>query len=157
MRNVFFAVFTVFCLTSILPAGAQEMKLTLWSAFGVSFNVPADVIVEDDSEEGYVLSDQNYYINVQMLDGEAMNKDAIAQEIKHIADDDQLQNQTPVKKFDLPQFYGAQLQGTAEGEFYLYNFLMSKDESCGFLVTVIYKNKSDETPQKIINSFHLQD
>lgn len=157
MRNVFFAVFTALCLTSILPAGAQEMKSTQWSAFGVSFKVPADITIEEDSEEGYILSNEKYYINVQILDGEAMDKNAMAEEIKLVADDDNLEQQTPVAKFDLPQFYGVQLQGTSEGEIYLYNYLMAKDESGGFFVTVIYSDKADNIPSDIIKSFQLEE
>ena len=157
MRNVIFAVCTAFCLTSILPAGAQEMKSTSWSAFGVSFKVPADITIEEDSEEGYILSNEKYYVNVQILDGEAMDKNAMAKEIKLMADDDQLQNQSEVAKFELSQFHGVQLQGTSEGEIYLYNYLMSKDESCAFFVTVIYADKTDSMPTNIIKSFQLED
>ena len=157
MKNIFFAVLTAFCLTSFLPAGAQNMKSTLWSAFGVSFMVPADVAIEDDSEEGYILSNDQYYVQVQLLDGEAMDKKAMAEEIKNMATDDQLKEQTSVNQFSLSKFYGAQLQGTSEGEWYLYNYLMAKDESCGFFVTVIYKDKNDKLPAQIIQSFELED
>ena len=157
MKNVFFAVLTAICMTSILPAKAQEMKSAQWSAFGVLFNVPVDITIEDDSEEGFVLSNEDYYVNVQILDGEAMDKDAMTHEIKQIADDDQLQEQSPITKFNLPQFHGVQLHGTSEGEIYLYNYLMAKDESCGFFVTVIYNDKADEVPQKIIESFQLEE
>ena len=157
MRNLFVAVVAAFCLTSILPAGAQDLKSTSWSAFGVSFKVPTDVTVEDDSEEGYVLSNETYYISVQILDGESMNKDAMANEIKQLATEDQLNDQTPVKQFDLPQFHGVQLQGTSEGEYYLYSYLMSKDESGGIFVTLIYKDKADGIPCDIINSFQLDE
>lgn len=157
MKNVFFAIFIALCLTSILPADAQQMKLTSWSAFGVSFEVPADITIEDDSEEGYVLSNESYYINVQILNGEAMNKDVMAEEIKLVANEDQLQKQTAVTKFELPQFYGVQLQGTSEGEIYLYNYLMSKDEGSAFFITIIYGDKADKMPMDIVKSFQLED
>lgn len=157
MRNVFFAVVAAFCLTFVLPANAQEMRTTLWSSFGVSLKVPTNITVENDSEEEYVLSNDDYYVNVQILDSKAMDKDAMSEEIKQVANDDQLSEQTPVRQFDLPQFHGVQLQGTTEGEFYLYNYLMSKDESCGFFITIIYKDKADKLPCDIVNSFQLQD
>ena len=157
MRNVFFAVLTAFYLTSILPAGAQDIKPTQWSAFGVSFKVPADITIEEDSEEGYILSNDTYYVSVQILDGEAMDKKVMKKEIKHLADDDQLKEQTPVTSFNLPQFDGVQLKGISEGEFYLYNYLMAKDESCAFFVSVIYKQQDDSIPENIVNSFRLDD
>lgn len=155
MRNVFLAAVAAYCLTAFVPATAQEMTKVSWSAFGVSFNVPTDLVVEDDSEEGYIVSNDTYYVNVQILDGEAMDKNAMATEIKQVADDDQLKNQSPVQQFDLPQFYGAQLKGMTEGEYCLYNYLMSKDDSGGFFVTIIFKDKEDVLPYKIIKSFKL--
>lgn len=158
MRNLFITILTiVLCLSSILKAGAEEMKSTTWSAFGVSFKVPANISIEDDSEEGYILSNDNYYINVQMLNSEGMDRKAMKKEIKQMADEDQLVEQTPVSIFDLAHFYGMQLQGKNAGEFYLYNYLIAKDESCGLFITVIYKEKEDVVPHDIIKSFILVD
>lgn len=155
MRNLFFTILTILCLTSILPAGAQDMKNTSWAAFGVSFKVPANISIEDDSEEGYILSDDTYYVNVQMLNGESMDKKVMKKEIKQMADEDQLTEQTSVNKFELPLFHGMQIQGKNEGEYYLYSYLIAKDESCGLFVTIIYKEKEDIIPQNIIKSFTL--
>ena len=92
-----------------------------------------------------------------MLEGESTDKNSLTEEVKQIANDDQLEEQTPVESFNLPQFYGAQLQGSSEGEFYRYTYLMSKDESGGFFVTIIFKDKNDTLPTNIIKSFQLMD
>lgn len=114
-------------------------------------------MIEEDSEEGFILSNDTYYVNVQILDGEAMDKASMSTEIKHMADEDQLTEQSPVTKFELSHFHGVQLKGKNEGEFYSYNYLMSKDESGGFFITIIYPNSQDNTPEKIIKSFILED
>ena len=157
MKNVLVAVFTVCCMVFTLPINAQDLKRVSWEAFGVSFNVPENMVIEDDSEEGFIVSNETYYVSIQMLEGESTDKNSLTEEVKQIANDDQLEEQTPVESFNLPQFYGAQLQGSSEGEFYRYTYLMSKDESGGFFVTIIFKDKNDTLPTNIIKSFQLMD
>ena len=157
MKNVLVAVLAIICMACTPSVHAQDLKRMSWEAFGVSFNGPKDMIVEDDSEEGFVVSNDTYYVSIQILDGEAMNKNALVEEVKQVAEDDQLQDLSPVTSFELPQFHGAQLQGASEGEFYLYNYLMSKDESGGFFVTIIFKEKNDALPTNMIKSFQLVD
>ena len=157
MKKVLVAVLTVYCMVFAIPMNAFDLKRTSWEAFGVSFDAPKNMVVEVDSEEGFIVSNETYYVSVQLLDGEAMDKNALAQDVKQIAEDDQLQDQTQVIPFELPQFYGAQLQGSSEGEFFIYSYLMSKDGSGGFFVTIIFKDKDDILPENIIKSFQLQD
>lgn len=157
MKHLFGAVYAIFYLISILPAGAQDFKSAHWSAYGVKFQVPADISIEDDSEEGYVLSNEHYYISVQILDGEPVQKEMLKNELQHVANDDQLTQQTPILSFNLPHFYGVQLSGLSQEEYSLYAYLMAKDESCGFFVSIIYPQKEDQTPTTILKSFQLED
>ena len=62
------------CLLSLSTLTAQELKNTTWSSYGVSFRAPSDITVEDDSEEGYIVSNDTYYITVQLLDGEGFKR-----------------------------------------------------------------------------------
>ena len=61
MKNVLVAVFTVCCMVFTLPINAQDLKRVSWEAFGVSFNVPENMVIEDDSEEGFIVSNETYY------------------------------------------------------------------------------------------------
>ena len=49
------------CLLSLSTLTAQELKNTTWSSYGVSFQAPSNLIVEDDSEEGYIVSNDSYW------------------------------------------------------------------------------------------------
>ncbi len=145
------------CLLSLSTLTAQELKNTTWSSYGVSFQAPSNLIVEDDSEEGYIVSNDTYYITVQLLDGEGFKRDELSDELKNIATDDQVSDQSAVQSFETQQFYGARLEGNCEGEACLYSYLLSKDNSCGFYVSILYKQKEDTVPERILKSFKLED
>ena len=140
------------------PAGAQEMVTTEWEAYGVSFQVPAGFSVEDDSDEGYVLSDPTYYITVQLLEGGGDIPAAeLGGELKNVATDDEVANQSAVTSFDLPQFHGVQLKGDCESDHCLYSYLLSKDGSCGLYISFVYKSAEDPLPERMLRSFRLQE
>lgn len=145
------------CLLSLSTLTAQELKDTTWSSYGVSFRAPSDITVEDDSEEGYIVSNDTYYITVQLLDGEGFKRNELGDELKNIANDDQVSDQSALQSFETPQFYGAQIEGNCEGEACLYSYLLSKDDSCGFYVSILYKQKGDTVPETILKSFKLED
>lgn len=143
---------------SAFTMNAQNLQTTTWDSYGVSFKAPEGFNVEDDSEEGYIISTPVYFITVQLLEGEGISKEELPKELKNIASDDGVMNQTPVKTFELPQFYGAQLQGNCEEDAQcLYGYLLSKDNSCGFYVSIIYTQSSDQVPGQILKSFKLEE
>lgn len=143
MKNKISAAFAALCLT-VSPLEAQDLKTTTWSSFGVSFKAPSDITIEDDSEEGYIVSTPTYYITVQLLEGEGLKQSELASELKNIATDDEITEQSSVTEFELPQFYGVRLQGNCDTEQCLYCYLLAKDESCGFYVSITYREKNDK-------------
>lgn len=139
------------------PVKAQELVTTEWKAYGVSFKVPAGFAVEDDSEEGFVIADPTYYVTVQLLEGDGLRVAELAEELKNMATDDEVTRQSEVTSFNLPQFHGVQLSGDCESEPCTYSYLMAKDGSCGFYVSILYKEESDTLPGLILRSFQLKD
>ena len=99
-------IFTAMAVLAFSAFGmnAQTLQSTTWKAYGISFKAPAGFNVEDDSEEGYIISTPTYYITVQLLEGEGIKRSELSQELKNIASDDEVTNQTPVTTFELPQF-----------------------------------------------------
>lgn len=114
MKQLFFILITFF--TVAVPAVAQQLKTTRWDSYGVSFQAPSDLTVEDDSSEGYLAGNDTYYLTIQLLEGEGMKKEELGQELKAIATDDEVTSQSEVQPFELPQFYGAQLKGNCEDD-----------------------------------------
>lgn len=141
----------------IAPVGAQELKTTRWASYDISFLAPEDIEVEDDSEEGYIVSNPNYYITVQLLAGEGIKVSELPQELKNIAADDEVTEQTDVTSFELPQFYGAKLTGNCESERCVYSYLMAKDASCGFYVSIVCPKVHEQTAESILHSFKMEE
>ena len=155
MKRKIFAAMAVLAF-SAFSMNAQTLKSTTWKAYGVSFKAPAGFNVEDDSEEGYIISTPTYYITVQLLEGEGIQPSELSQELKNIATDDEVTNQTPVTTFELPQFYGAQLKGNCETEQSEYSNLLTKDGSSGFNVSITKTDKKDNTHEAILKSYTLE-
>ena len=99
----------------------------------------------------------DYYITVQLLAGEGFSISEIPQELKNIATDDEVAAQTEVETFELPQFHGAKLEGNCDEDRCVYSYLIAKDGSCGFYVSVIYKSQEEPVAEKILSSFRMED
>ena len=105
--------------------------------------------IEDDSEEGFVISTPIYYITVQLLEGEGIQRSELAQELKNIAIDDEVTQQSKVTDFELTQFYGVQLRGNCESDQCLYSYLITKEDASGFYVSIVYTDPNDiHRPQR---------
>lgn len=155
MKQLFFILIAFF--TVAVPAVAQQLKTTRWDSYGVSFKAPSDLTVEDDSSEGYLAGNDTYYLTIQLLEGEGMKKEELGQELKAIATDDEVTLQSSVQSFELPQFHGVQLKGNCEEEKCVYSYLLAKDGSCGFYVSIVYRQENDKTPETILKSFHMEE
>lgn len=149
--------FTLIALCLVwMPARAQQtLKPAVWSSYDITFEAPAGITVEEDSEEAYTVSTSTYYISLQLLDSEGLKRAELAGELKHVADDDGVTRQSAVKAFELPQFYGVQLTGNCDPDPCMYCYLLAKDGSGGFYVSILYKDAADKLPEKILKSFKL--
>lgn len=155
MKQLFFILITFF--TVAVPAVAQQLKTTRWDSYGVSFKAPSDLTVEDDSSEGYLAGNDTYYLTIQLLEGEGMKKEELGQELKAIATDDEVTSQSDVQPFELPQFHGVQLKGNCEDDKCIYCYLLAKDGSCGFYISIIYRQENDKIPETILRSFSMDE
>ena len=155
MKQLFFILIAFF--TVAVPAVAQQLKTTRWDSYGVSFKAPSDLTVEDDSSEGYLAGNDTYYLTIQLLEGEGMKKEELGQELKAIATDDEVTSQSSVQSFELPQFHGVQLKGNCEEEKCVYSYLLAKDGSCGFYISIVYRQDNDKIPETILKSFSMEE
>ena len=149
------ALMAVLSFSLCVQAQKPVLRVTEWKAYGVQFKVPAGFVVEDDSEDGYIVSTPVYYITLQLLDGTDLKRSELADELKHVAVDDELKEQTPVASFETPQFYGVYLRGNCETDQCLYSYLLDKGEGSGFFVSIVYAKKEDRMPETILKSFKL--
>lgn len=156
MKNIVLVLF--FLVFSTVRYGhAQTLAPTTWKAYGLTFNAPSGMAVEDDSDEGYTISNDNYYISVQVLDSEGMTQDEMPQELKNIASDDGVTEVSEVDKFDLHHFHGTKLRGKCESDSCIYSYLLAKDGGNAFFITIIVRQASGSEMDTILKSFKLEE
>ncbi|MGL4519762.1 MAG: hypothetical protein ACRCUJ_08825 [Phocaeicola sp.] len=144
------------CLTC-LSSVAQSLSPLSWTAYGITFQAPRGILVEEDTEESFVVNDKKFYITIQYLDSEGMTKEEIGAELKALAQEDGVEQQGKVESFELPQFYGASMTGICEEESCYYSYLMTKAAGNLFFVSILYTKGEDKVAQAILKSFKMEE
>lgn len=135
---------------------AQQLKQMEWEAYGLKFKLPAEVTAEVDDEEQFAAKGAHYDIGVQMLESEGMKKAEMAEELRNIASDDQVQEATAVLWKENPQFHVAYLKGKLEDGPCVYAYLLAKDGSCAFFLSMICTDPANKTPESVLSTFRLE-
>ena len=154
MKRLFLFVVTA-CL--YLSVSAQNLVPITWTAFGLTFDAPKGILVEEDTEDTFLLNNARFYISLQSLDSEDMAKDDLPKLVKGLADDDEVKQQTEVKTFDLEQFHGVWLKGIAEVDPCYYACLMTKDAGSVYYISIIYNRVEDKVVERILKSFKMEE
>ena len=136
---------------------AQALAPITWTAFGLTFNAPRGILVEEDTEDTFLLNNSRFYITVHSLDSEDMTKEDMNELLKGLAEDDGVENLSEVKVFDLPQFHGVSLSGVAEGDPCRYACLMTKDAGSVYYISIIYNRTDDKVVDRILKSFKMEE
>ena len=136
---------------------AQSLAPVSWTAYGLTFDAPKEILVEEDTEDTFLLSNNHFYISLQALDSEDMTKEDLDGLLKGLADDDEVKEQSKVTTFDLKQFHGIWLKGIAEEDPCYYACLMTKDAGNVFLISIMYNRTEDKVVEKILNSFKMEE
>jgi hypothetical protein len=140
-----------------LSVSAQALAPITWTAFGLTFDAPKGILVEEDTEDTFLLNNARFYISLQSLDSEEMSKEDMPELLKGLADDDEVQQQSEVKTFDLKQFHGVWLKGLAEEESCYYACLMTKDAGSVYYISIIYNRVEDRMVERILKSFKMEE
>lgn len=154
MKRLFFFLMAA-CL--YLSVSAQALAPITWTAFGLTFDAPKGILVEEDTEDTFLLNNARFYISLQSLDSEEMSKEDMPELLKGLADDDEVQQQSEVKTFDLKQFHGVWLKGLAEEESCYYACLMTKDAGSVYYISIIYNRVEDRMVERILKSFKMEE
>ena len=54
---------------------AQALAPISWTAYGLTFDAPRGILVEEDTEDTFLLNNSRFYISLQSLDSEDMTKE----------------------------------------------------------------------------------
>lgn len=151
----FFLFLAVACL--YVMASAQTLVPTTWTAYGLTFEAPKGILVEEDTEDTFLLNNSRFYITVHSLESDDMKKEDLKELLKGLADDDGVQKQSAPVSIDLEQFHGIYLKGVAEEDPCYYACLMTKDAGSVFYVSIIYNRTDDKVVEKMLKSFKMEE
>ena len=150
----FFLFLLASCLYVVI--NAQNLVPISWTAYGLTFDAPKGILVEEDSEDTFLLNNSRFYITIHSLDSDDMKKEELSDLLKGLADDDGVQKQSKIATWDLDQFHAVWLKGIAEEDPCYYVCLMTKDAGSVFYVSVIYNRTDDKIVERILKSFKME-
>jgi len=136
---------------------AQALVPISWTAYGLTFDAPKGILVEEDTEDTFLLNNSRFYISLQSLDSEDMTKEDMSDLLKGLADDDGVREQSKVESFDLKQFHGTWLKGIAEEDPCYYACLMTKDAGNVFYISIIYNRTDAKVVERMLKSFKMEE
>ena len=153
MKRIFLFLFVA---SLFLATNAQNLVPVSWTAYGLTFDAPKGILVEEDTEDTFLLNNSRFYITLHSLDSEDMKKEDLSELLKGLADDDGIQKQSEIATWDLEQFHAVWLKGMAEEDPCYYVCLMTKDAGSVFYVSVIYNRTDDKVVEKMLKSFKME-
>lgn len=151
----FFLFLVAACLYVV--TNAQVLVPTTWTAYGLTFEAPKGILVEEDTEDTFLLNNSRFYISVHSLESDDMKKEDLKELLKGLADDDGVQKQSDPVSIDLEQFHGIYLKGIAEEDPCYYVCLMTKDAGSVFYISIIYNRTDDKVVEKMLKSFKMEE
>ena len=154
MKRIFLLLVAV-CL--YVGVNAQGLAPITWTAYGLTFDAPRGILVEEDTEDTFLLNSSRFYITIHSLESEGMEKEGLGDLLKGLAEDDGVQDLSELNTLDLDQFYGVYLKGTAESDPCYYACLMTKDAGSVYYVSIIYNRTDSKIVEKMLKSFKMEE
>lgn len=152
----FFLFFVILCFYAV--CGAQTLSSITWTAYGITFDAPKGILVEEDTEDTFLLNNAHFYITLHSLDSEDMEVGEMGELLKGLADDDGILQQSKIEEIDVPQFHCQYLTGeTEEKDSCCFACLMTKDAGNAFYVSIIHKHLDDKLAKRILKSFKMEE
>ena len=136
---------------------SAQMVPTTWTAYGLTFNATKGILVEEDTDDTFLLNNARFYITLHSLESDDMTQDAMKELLKGLADDDGIQEQSEILELDLKQFHVVYLKGNAEEDPCYYACLMTKEAGSVFYVSILYNGVDGKTVERMLKSFHMEE
>ena len=144
-------------LIGCLCLQAQVFSPVSWTAYGLTFNAPKGIIVEEDTDDTFLLNNNRFYIVLQILETDDMNEDGVEELLKGLAGDEGVENLSAIRSLELSHFHVLYLIGNVEEERYCCACLKTKDAGNIFYISIAYNKAEDTTPLKILQSFTMEE
>jgi hypothetical protein len=140
-----------------LAAAAQQSVHYHWAAYGVGFDAPCRMAVEEDSDEAYVVTNDDFYITLQALDADGIHREELPEILADYVEDDAMDRMEKTQQAETWQFFVASVAGQCDQDRCRSLVLMAKDSSCAFYVSVVYAPAKAAAVQPMVESFTLED
>ncbi len=128
-----------------------------WTAYGLTFDAPKGILVEEDSEQTFLLNNSKFYINVESLESDGLTKEELKGMLKDYAADDGIMDASEAQTLDLEQFHVSYITGVSETDYCLSAILLTKDAGSGFHLSILYAKGRDADVEKILKSFKMEE
>lgn len=136
---------------------AQVLSPVSWTAYGLTFKAPKGIIIEEDTEDTFLLNNNRFYMVLQILESDDMNEDGVQELLKGLAIDEGVEDLSAIKELDLPQFRVSYVMGNLEDEKCYCACLTTKDAGNIFYISIAYHNVEDSIPLKMLESFVMEE
>ena len=136
---------------------AQVLSPISWTAYGLTFKAPKGIIIEEDTEDTFLLNNNRFYIVLQLLESDDRNEEGVEELLKGLASDEGVEDLSTIKDFDLPQFRVSYLMGHIDEEKCCCACLTTKDAGNVFYISIAYNNVEDTIPLKMLESFVMEE
>lgn len=143
------------CLS--LVVNAQSLVPISWTAYGLVFDAPRGIRIEEDTEDTFLLNNNHFYITLQTLDSDEITREELNALLIGLAKDDGVEGLSSVVDYDLPQFQGIYVKGTSGEDSCYYVCLITKDAGSMFLITILYNRTEEQSVDKILKSFKMEE
>ena len=143
------------CLS--LVVNAQSLVPISWTAYGLVFDAPRGIRIEEDTEDTFLLNNKRFYITLQTLDSDEITREELNALLIGLAKDDGVEGLSSVVDYDLPQFQGIYVKGTSGEDSCYYVCLITKDAGSMFLITILYNRTEEQSVDKILKSFKMEE
>lgn len=143
------------CLCVIV--NAQALTPISWTAYGLTFKAPKGILIEEDTEDTFLLNNSRFYITIQSLESDGMKKEGLPELLSGLAGDDGVEGLSETKDMELPQFYLSYVTGKVEDDSCYYACLMTKEAGSLFYVSIIYNRTDDKVVEEILKSFVMEE
>ncbi len=155
MKKILFVAFL--CL-SCLTVGAQTAMYPIsWTAYGLTFEAPKGILVEEDTEDTFLLNNSKFYITLESLDSDGLTQDELNGMLEVYAADDGIQEASEAKTMELEQFHVNYITGVSEEDNCLSAILLTKDAGSGFHLSILSAKGREADALKILKSFKMEE
>ena len=154
MKRIYLIGMTL-CLS--LVVNAQSLVPISWTAYGLVFDAPRGIRIEEDTEDTFLLNNNRFYITLQTLDSDEITREELNALLIGLAKDDGVEGLSSVVDYDLPQFQGIYVKGTSGEDSCYYVCLITKDAGSMFLITILYNRTEEQSVDKILKSFKMEE